>query len=228
VRTIGLLGGMSWESTALYYQLLNEGAATRLGGLHSAPIVLHSVDFAPIEQMQVVGRWEEAGRILADAAQGLVSAGAELVALATNTMHKVSAPIEAAIGVPFVHLIDATAAALTHDGLSRVGLLATGFTMEDGFYAERMRQHGIDILVPDPDDRAEVHRVIYEELCVGSIKDSSRDRYLDVARRLEDSGARGLVLGCTEIDLLLRPGDTTLRQYPTTAIHVQAILDAAA
>ncbi len=228
MRTIGLLGGMSWESTALYYQLLNEGAATRLGGLHSAPIVLHSVDFAPIEQMQVAGRWDEAGRILADAAQGLVSAGAELVALATNTMHKVSAPIEAAIEVPFVHLIDATATALTHDGLSRVGLLATGFTMEDGFYAERMRQHGIDVLVPDPDDRAEVHRVIYEELCLGSIKDSSRDRYLDVARRLEDSGAQGLVLGCTEIELLLRPGDTTLRQYPTTAIHVEAILDAAA
>ena len=228
MRTIGLLGGMSWESTALYYQLLNEGAATRLGGLHSAPIVLHSVDFAPIEQMQVAGRWDEAGRILADAAQGLVSAGAELVALATNTMHKVSAPIEAAIEVPFVHLIDATATALTHDGLSRVGLLATGFTMEDGFYAERMRQHGIDVLVPDPDDRAEVHRVIYEELCLGSIKDSSRDRYLDVARRLEDSGAQGLVLGCTEIELLLRPGDTTLRQYPTTAIHVDAILDAAA
>lgn len=228
MRTIGLLGGMSWESTALYYQLLNEGAATRLGGLHSAPIVLHSVDFAPIEQMQVAGRWDEAGRILADAAQGLVSAGAELVALATNTMHKVSAPIEASIEVPFVHLIDATATALTHDGLSRVGLLATGFTMEDGFYAERMRQHGIDVLVPDPDDRAEVHRVIYEELCLGSINDSSRDRYLDVARRLEDSGAQGLVLGCTEIELLLRPGDTTLRQYPTTAIHVEAILDAAA
>jgi aspartate racemase len=228
VRTIGLLGGMSWESTALYYQLLNEGAATRLGGLHSAPIVLHSVDFAPIEQMQVAGRWDEAGSILADAARGLVSAGAELVALATNTMHKVSAPIEAAIEVPFVHLIDATATALTHDGLSRVGLLATGFTMEDGFYAERMRQHGIDVLVPDPDDRAEVHRVIYEELCLGLMRDSSRDRYLDVARRLEDSGAQGLVLGCTEIELLLRPGDTTLRQYPTTAIHVDAILDAAA
>jgi aspartate racemase len=228
VRTIGLLGGMSWESTALYYQLLNEGAATRLGGLHSAPIVLHSVDFAPIEQMQVAGRWDEAGSILADAAQGLVSAGAELVALATNTMHKVSAPIEAAIEVPFVHLIDATATALTHDGLSRVGILATGFTMEDGFYAERMRQHGIDVLVPDPDDRAEVHRVIYEELCLGLMRDSSRDRCLDVARRLEDSGAQGLVLGCTEIELLLRPGDTTLRQYPTTAIHVDAILDAAA
>ena len=228
MRTIGLLGGMSWESTALYYQLLNEAAAARLGGLHSAPIVLHSVDFAPIEQMQVAGRWDEAGSILADAAQGLVSAGAELVALATNTMHKVSAPIEAAIEVPFVHLIDATATALTHDGLSRVGLLATGFTMEDGFYAERMRQHGIDVLVPDPDDRAEVHRVIYEELCLGSIKDSSRDRYLDVARRFENSGAQGLVLGCTEIELLLRPGDTTLRQYPTTAIHVDAILDAAA
>jgi aspartate racemase len=228
VRTIGLLGGMSWESTALYYQLLNEGAATRLGGLHSAPIVLHSVDFAPIEQMQVAGRWDEAGCLLADAARGLVSAGAELIALATNTMHKVSAPIEAAIEVPFVHLIDATATALSHDGLSRVGLLATGFTMEDGFYAERMRQHGIDVLVPDPDDRAEVHRVIYEELCLGSIKDSSRDRYLDVARRLEDSGAQGLVLGCTEIELLLRPGDTTLRQYPTTAIHVEAILEAAA
>ena len=228
MRTIGLLGGMSWESTALYYQLLNEGAATRLGGLHSAPIVLHSVDFAPIEQMQVAGRWDEAGSILADAAQGLVSAGAELVALATNTMHKVSAPIEAAIEVPFVHLIDATAAALTQDGLSQVGLLATGFTMEDGFYAERMRQHGIDVLVPDPDDRAEVHRVIYEELCLGLIKDSSRDRYLDVARRLENSGAQGLVLGCTEIELLLRPGDTTLRQYPTTAVHVDAILDAAA
>jgi aspartate racemase len=228
MRTIGLLGGMSWESTALYYQLLNERAAKRMGGLHSAPIVVHSVDFAPIEQMQVDGRWDEAGDILAQAAQGLVRAGAELVALATNTMHKVAAPIERAIEVPFVHLIDATASALATDGLSRVGLLATGFTMEDGFYADRMAEHGIEVLVPGPDDRAEVHRVIYEELCLGIVKDSSRDRYCEVARGLETAGAQGLVLGCTEIELLVHPPDTNLRQYPTTAIHVEAILDAAA
>ena len=227
MRTIGLLGGMSWESTALYYRLLNEGVAARLGGLHSAPLLLHSVDFAPVERMQVDGRWDEAGELLAEAARGLVAAGAEVLALATNTMHKVAGPIEAAVDVPFVHLIDATAAALTQAGHERAGLLATGFTMNDGFYHDRMARHGIEVAVPDPVDRAEVHRVIYEELCLGLIKDESRRRYLDIAEGLQRSGASALVLGCTEIELLVRPGDTSLPQFPTTAVHVEAILDAA-
>ncbi|MEP6665286.1 MAG: aspartate/glutamate racemase family protein [Nocardioidaceae bacterium] len=227
MRTIGLIGGMSWESTALYYRLLNEGAAARLGGLHSAPLLLHSVDFAPIEEMQTAGRWEEAGNVLAASAQSLLSGGAELIALATNTMHKVAPQIEDAIDVPFVHLVDATATAVLAAGLTRVGLLATGFTMEDGFYHQRMRQHGIEVLVPEADDRAEVHRVIYEELCLGLVSTASRQRYLDIANRLAGAGAEGLVLGCTEIELLVQPGDTDLRQFPTTAIHVEAILDAA-
>ncbi len=227
MRTIGLLGGMSWESTALYYRLLNESAARRLGGLHSAPVIVHSVDFAPIEAMQVEGRWDDAALVLATAAKGLTTAGAELVALATNTMHKVAAPIEAAIEVPFVHLVDATAAALVRAGRRRVGLLATGFTMQDGFYHDRMAGHGVDVLVPDQEERDEVHRVIYEELCLGVISDQSRDRYLQIAAGLQRSGAEALVLGCTEIELLIRPGDTTLTQFPTTTIHVEAILEAA-
>ncbi len=227
MRTIGLLGGMSWESTALYYRLLNEGAAKRFGGLHSAPLILHSVDFAPIERMQVEGRWDDAGRLLSEAARGLTAAGAEVVALATNTMHKVAGMIESSLSVPFVHLVDATAHVVRGAGLTRVGLLATGFTMEDGFYEERMATHGIEVLVPDAGDRAEVHRVIYEELCLGVVSDASRDRYRDVADRLQTSGAQALVLGCTEIELLLGPGDTALPQFPTTAIHVTAILDAA-
>ncbi len=227
MRTIGLLGGMSWESTALYYRLLNERTADRLGGLHSAPMILHSVDFAPIETMQVEGRWDDAAIVLIEAAKGLTAAGAELVALATNTMHKVADPVEAAIDVPFVHLVDATAAALAQAGHRRVGLLATGFTMEDGFYHDRMAAHGVDILVPEPVDRDEVHRVIYEELCRGVIADESRRRYLQIAASLQRAGAAALVLGCTEIELLVRPGDTPLPQFPTTAIHVEAILQAA-
>jgi aspartate racemase len=227
VRTIGLLGGMSWESTSLYYRLLNQGAASRLGGLHSAPIVLHSVDFAPIAAMQTAGQWEEAGDALASSARSLVAGGAGLVALATNTMHKVAAQIEDAIDVPFVHLVDATACAVRAAELSRVGLLATSFTMEDGFYQRRMGEHGVDVVIPCADDRAEVHRVIYEELCLGVVSPQSRQRYLDIAGRLAQEGSEGLVLGCTEIELLLQPGDTDVPQFPTTAIHVEAILDAA-
>jgi aspartate racemase len=227
VRTIGLLGGMSWESTALYYQLLNQGTARRRGGLHSAPLLLHSVDFAPIERMQVEDRWDEAGGFLAEAARRLAAAGAEVVALATNTMHKVAAPIEAALDVPFVHLVDATADAVRETGMTRVGLLATGFTMEDGFYQRRMAEHGIEVIVPEADDRAEVHRVIYEELCRGQVLDASRARFVETSDRLAAAGAEGLLLACTEIELLVGPGDTALHQFPTTSIHVDAILDAA-
>ena len=227
MRTIGLLGGMSWESTALYYELLNQGTARRRGGLHSAPLLLHSLDFAAIERMQVEERWDEAGALLGEAARRLTAAGAEVVALATNTMHKVSAYIEEALDVPFVHLIDVTADAVREAGMTRVGLLATGFTMEDGFYERRMAEHGIDVIVPDAEDRAEVHRVIYEELCRGEFLDTSRARFVRTADRLADAGAEGLLLACTEVELLVGPGDTALHQFPTTSIHVDAILDAA-
>lgn len=227
MRVIGLIGGMSWESTALYYRLLNEGVADRLGGLHSARCLLHSVDFAPIEQMQTEGRWDEAGDLLAVAAASLVAGGAELVGMATNTMHKVADRVEASIDVPFVHLIDATAAAVTPHGHRRVGLLGTSFTMADGFYAERMSRHGIEVVVPDERGQADVHRVIYDELCRGVVSSSSRQRYGEVAAELEAAGAEALLLACTEIELLLSPGDTALTQFASTSIHVEALLDAA-
>ncbi|UQN28567.1 aspartate/glutamate racemase family protein [Brachybacterium kimchii] len=227
MRMIGMLGGMSWESTAEYYRLANQAVRERLGGTHSARIVLDSVDFAQIEAMQEAGDWDAAGRLLAERAHALEAAGADLLVLCTNTMHLVADAIEAAVDIPLLHLVDITADAVASAGIRRVGLLATAFTMEQGFYVDRMREHGIEAIVPDPEDRALVHRVIYEELVVGVVSDSSRREYQHVIRRLVDRGAQGIILGCTEIELLIGADDSPVPVFPTTRLHAQAAVDAA-
>jgi aspartate racemase len=227
MKRIGLLGGMSWESTALYYQLLNQGVAERLGGLHSADLALISVDFAPIARLQAEGRWEEAGDELAARARALQAAGADLVLLCTNTMHKVAAQIQDAIEVPLLHIVDITADAARRAGMRRVGLVATRFTMEQPFYRDRLAAQGIDVLVPDAAGRELVHRVIYEELCRGIFTDASRERVAAVLADLAGGGAEGVILGCTEIELLVRPGDCAVPVLPTTALHATAAVEAA-
>jgi aspartate racemase len=224
---IGLLGGMSWESSAEYYRLANELVRERLGGLHSARLVLASVDFAEIERLQVAGDWEEAGRLLAGVAKGVEAAGAELLLLCTNTMHKVADQVQAAVSIPLLHLADATAAAVGRDGLSRVGLLGTAFTMEQDFYRGRLEAHGIRVLIPDAGDRAEVHRIIYDELCLGAVRQASRQVYRDVITRLVAAGAEGIILGCTEIEILISEADSSVPLYPTTRLHVEAAVAAA-
>lgn len=222
MRRIGLLGGMSWESSAEYYRLLNTLVRERVGGLHSADVVLISVDFAEVEAMQAEGRWVEAGVLLAGAARQLEEAGAEVVVLCTNTMHKVAAAIEDVLEVPFLHLADTTAAAAQAAGLSRVGLLGTAFTMEEPFYVDRLAAHGLEVLLPGPEDRALVHRVIYEELCLGVITEESRAAYVAVIERLVGAGAEGIVLGCTEIELLISQADSPVPVLPTTRLHAEA------
>lgn len=227
MRTIGLLGGMSWESTAEYYRLLNEFTRERLGGLHSAKCVLWSVDFAEIEELQAQGRWTEAGERLAAAAGALEAAGAELLLICTNTMHKVADQVQAAVGIPLLHLADTTAAAVQADGVRRVGLLGTAFTMEQDFYRGRLASHGLDVLVPDAAGRAAVHRIIYDELCQGVIRDESREIYRAVIDDLVAAGAEGVVLGCTEIELLIGPEHSPVPVYATTRLHAQAAVTAA-
>ncbi|GGU30352.1 aspartate/glutamate racemase family protein [Nocardioides albus] len=226
MRRIGVLGGMSWESTAEYYRLLNEIAAKRLGGLHSADLLVRSVDFAEVEAMQAAGEWERAGERLADEAATLSDAGAEVIVLATNTMHKVAGALEATYGDRFLHLGDTTAAAVTAAGVGRVGLLGTGFTMAQPFYADRLRGHGLEVVVPVEQDQATVHRIIYEELCLGTFLDSSRQAYLDVIDRLVADGCEGVILGCTEIELLL-PVETYagVPLFPTTRLHCEAAIE---
>jgi aspartate racemase len=219
MKRIGLLGGMSWESTAEYYRLVNELVAELLGGLHSADVILRSVDFAEIELLQRAGRWAEAGSRLAVEAQALEAAGAELLVLCTNTMHKLAAEIELAITIPFVHIADTTAAAVRGDGLDRVGLLATAYTMEQDFYVGRLRDHGLTVLVPGAEDRRIVHDVIYDELCLGVVRDASREEYRRVMAALVDRGAQGILLGCTEIDLLVGAEDCAVPVYDTTRLH---------
>jgi aspartate racemase len=227
MRRIGLLGGMSWESTAEYYRLANELVRDRLGGLHSADVLVASLDFADIERLQVEGRWDEAGEVLADRARGLERAGAELLVLCTNTMHKVADAIESATSVPFLHLADTTAAAVTSSGLTRVGLLGTAFTMEQDFYRDRLATRGVEAIVPSADDRADVHRIIYEELVVGDVREESREVYRRVISRLVDEGAEGIILGCTEIELLISQADSPVPVFPTTRLHIEAAVDAA-
>ncbi|NJQ05976.1 aspartate/glutamate racemase family protein [Streptomyces lonarensis] len=227
MKVVGLIGGMSWESTAEYYRLLNELTRERLGGLHSSRCVLYSVDFAEIEQLQVQGRWEEAGELLAGAARALEAAGADLVLICTNTMHKVADQVQAAVAVPLLHLADATADAVLGTGLRTVGLLGTAFTMEQDFYRRRLQALGLTVLVPGADDRALVHRVIYEELCLGVVRDSSRESYRRVIGELAAAGAEGVVLGCTEIELLVGAGDSPVPVFPTTRLHAEAAVRAA-
>ena len=227
MRVIGMLGGMSWESSAQYYRLVNELARERLGGLHSARLVLVSVDFAEIERLQVAGQWEQAGVLLAGAAKSAEAAGAELLLLCTNTMHKVAGQIQDAVSIPLVHLADTTAAAVRRAGLSTVGLLGTAFTMEQDFYRDRLASHGLTVLVPPAQDRAEVHRVIYEELCLGAVREASRQAYQEFIDRLEHAGAEGVILGCTEIELLIRPQDSPIPVFATTRLHVEAAIEQA-
>ena len=216
---------MSWESSAEYYRLANEMVRERLGGLHSAQCVLYSVDFAAIEVMQTSARWDEAAVVLADAARLLEAAGAQMLLLCTNTMLKVADQVGEAVSIPLLHLADITAAATLNAGLRTVGLLATAFTMEDTFYRDRLEQHGLDVVVPDDGDRALVHRVIYEELCVGIVADSSRRAFAEVISRLVDRGAEGVILGCTEIELLISQRDSSVPVFATTRLHVEAAVE---
>ena len=228
VKRIGLLGGMSWESSAEYYRIVNEATRDRLGGLHSADCLLRSVDFTDIEVLQRSSRWEEAGAVLAAEAASLVAAGAELIVLCTNTMHKVADAIGAAVEVPFVHIADTTADAVRAGGLQTVGLLATGYTMEQDFYVGRLRdRHGLTVLVPDEADRRIVHSVIYDELCVGVVDDGSRHEYRRIMGALADRGAEGILLGCTEIDLLVGPQDSPVPLFDTTRLHAERAVELA-
>jgi len=227
MRTIGLIGGMSWESSSEYYRLVNELVAQRLGGLHSAECVMYSVDFAEIEAMQADDRWDDAARRLVEVAHRLEAAGADFVVLCTNTMHKVAAALEEALSVPLLHLADTTARAVLAAELHRVGLLGTAFTMEQQFYRERLASHGLEVIVPGPEDRELVHRVIYDELCRGVVSAESRSSYREVIARLVDAGAQGVILGCTEIELLIGPEDAAVPVFPTTRLHAEAAVAAA-
>ena len=227
MKTIGLIGGMSWESSLHYYRLINEGVNARLGGLHSAQLLLHSVDFAPIAQLQADDRWDDAGALLAQAAAGLQRAGAAFLLLCTNTMHRVAPAIEAAVTIPLLHVVDVTAAAVARRGLGRVGLLGTRFTMEQPFYRQRLAAHGLDVLVPPDDDRTLVHRVIFDELCRGRVEPQSRAQLRRIAAQLVDAGAAGVILGCTELMMLLGAGDVSVPLFDTTALHAAAAVERA-
>lgn len=228
MKTIGLLGGMSWESTLPYYRVVNETVRERLGGLHSARVVLVSVDFHDIEELQRTAQWDAAGAQLADAARSLERAGAELLVLCTNTMHKVADHIEAATRVPLLHIADPTAEAIRRAGLRTVGLLGTRFTMEQPFYRGRLSErHGLQVLVPTPDEQAIVHRVIYEELCVGRVEAASRAAYRRIMGALVARGAEGIILGCTEITLLVDADDASVPLFDTTLLHARAAVERA-
>lgn len=225
MRLIGLLGGMSWESSAEYYRVLNERVRARLGGLHSARCVLYSVDFAGIERMQAAGEWEQAGKALLDAGLAVQRAGAEVLVLCTNTMHKVADQLDTGLDIPLLHLADATAAAVARAGLGRVGLLGTAFTMEQDFYTSRLAAHGLEVLVPPAPERAVVHRVIYDELVRGVVRPESRSAYREVIAGLVGRGAQGVILGCTEIELLVGSGDSPVPLFPTTRLHAELAAD---
>lgn len=227
MKTIGLLGGMSWQSTAQYYRLANELVAARLGGLHSAQCVLYSVDFATIEQLQKQDRWDDAGARLAAAAKSLEAGGADLLLICTNTMHKVYDQIAGAVSVPVLHVVDVTADAVRAAGITTVGLLGTAFTMEQSFYRDRLASSGLNVVIPDDAQRVLIHRVIFDELCLGVIRDESRAAFVEVINGLVARGVQGVILGCTEIELLLRPGDADVPLFPTTQLHISAAVEQA-
>ncbi|WP_125781443.1 aspartate/glutamate racemase family protein [Pseudoalteromonas rubra] len=227
MKTIGLIGGMSWESTLSYYSLLNEGVKAALGGLHSAKIVLVSVDFAEVEAQQREGDWQGAAALLARAAQSVEAAGADFVLICTNTMHKVAEEVRQAIEIPLLHIADATGQALVRDGIRKVGLLGTRFTMQEAFYRTRLAdQFGLEVCVPAELCQQRVHDVIYQELCLGKVTDSARQDYIRIIKTLQESGAEAVILGCTEIALLIGDADVDIPLYDTTAIHVQSALNA--
>jgi aspartate racemase len=226
MKTIGLLGGMSWESTAVYYRLINEGVKARLGGLHSAKLVLYSVDFQEIEELQHAADWDEAGKVLAKAAHFLQLAGADFLVICTNTMHKVAPAIEREINIPILHIADATAAVIKGLGIRIVGLLGTRFTMEQDFYTGRLRErHGLQVLIPDENERERVHQIIYNELCLGKVLNESRGKYCHIIRSLAQRGAEGIILGCTEIAMLIGQKDSPVPLFDTTRIHAQKAVD---
>ncbi len=217
---------MSWESTQYYYRQINQGIRQHLGGLHSAQILLHSVDFAPINTLQHAGDWDATAKILSQAARSLEAGGADFFLICTNTMHKVADMVEKSVKIPLLHIADATACVLLADNISRIGLLGTAFTMEQSFYKGRLsQQHGIDVVVPESRDRETVHRIIYQELCLGTIKPASKEAYLQIIERLQQQGIEGVILGCTEICMLVDQADTDTKIYDTTAIHAQQAVD---
>lgn len=221
MKTIGLLGGMSWESTVTYYQIINETIKARLGGLHSAKIFLHSVDFAEIEKHQSKGEWDKSAVILSKAAKSLEQAGADYIVICTNTMHKVAPDIEKEINIPIVHIADATAEELQKDGIKRVALLGTKYTMTQDFYKQRIQARGIEVMIPDAEDVDIVNQVIYDELCLGKISSDSRKEFVRIIAGLQDEGAEGVILGCTEIGLLIGKEDSSLPVYDTAQIHAR-------
>ena len=225
MQTIGLIGGMSWESTALYYKLINERVRDRMGKLHSAPLLMYSYDFQEIKDMQYAGRWDEAAASLAEMARRLESAGARAIVLCTNTMHKLAPAIMSKVTIPFIHIGDATAQRIRSKGYRRVGLLGTKFTMEEDFYIDRLRAHDLDVLVPPTEARADVNRIIYDELCLGIVAAPSRRRYQDVMAALVARGAECIILGCTEITMLVGAADTSVETFDTTAIHAETAAD---
>lgn len=223
MKTLGLIGGMSWESTVPYYRMINEHVKQQLGGLHSAKLFLYSVDFYEIEKLQMAGDWQQAGEILGNAANALARAGAEVIVVCTNTMHKVADDIERIGGLPLLHIADATAEKIKGQGLRKIGLLGTRFTMEQDFYRGRLQDiHQIEVVTPDEADRAIVHRIIYEELCLGIVNDASREEYRQIIAKLEQQGVEGIILGCTEITLLVGAEDASVPVFDTTAIHALA------
>lgn len=222
MKTIGLIGGMSWESTAEYYRLINQAVQRRLGGWHSARILLHSVDFSQIKRMQEAGRWADAGEVLAESARRLERAGADLILLCTNTMHRVADAVEGATTLPFLHLADTTGEAIRAAGLSKVGLLGTRYTMEQDFYKGRLAErHGLSVVVPEAEERQTVHDIIFQELCLGQVREKSREAYRQVMERLVAEGAQGIILGCTEIGLLVGQEDSVVPLFDTTRIHAE-------
>ena len=227
MKTLGLIGGMSWESTVPYYQIINEAVKDRLGGLHSARLILYSVEFAEIEEMQSAGQWDTAAEVLGDAARKLEACGADYIVICTNTMHKVAPQIQRMISVPVIHIADATAEVLKQDGIRRIALLGTRYTMTQDFYKQRLIDQGFEVLIPEEKDIEPVNRIIFEELCVGEIKDESRKEYQRIIQDLKDRGAEGVILGCTEIGMLISQEDSVLPVYDTTLIHAQAAAKAA-
>lgn len=227
MKTIGLLGGMSWESTIPYYRIINEEVKNRLGGLHSAKIILYSVEFAEIEKCQSSGNWDESGEILGQAAKGIEAAGADFILICTNTMHKVAAQISSKIQIPLIHIADATADELEKSHIRRVGLLGTKYTMTQDFYKKRLTDRGMEVLIPDDAAVEVINSIIFDELCVGEIREASRRKFQDAAKRLAEQGAEGVILGCTEIGLLLRQSDVSIPVFDTTVIHAKRAVEIA-
>jgi aspartate racemase len=223
LRTLGLIGGMSWESTAEYYRQINKGIGARLGGLHSSSMILHSIEFGPVAELQRAGKWDELGQMMARSALGLERAGAEAVVITSNTMHQVAGAVEDAVRIPLIHIVDPTGQALETAGVKRCGLIGTRYTMELPFWKDRMaRRFGIDIVTPEAEDRSMVHQVIFNELCLGQIRGASRDAFARVAERLKTAGAQALIFGCTEVGLLIGPQDVPLPVFDTTRCHCEA------